>query len=131
MKINPQRSMGKTAMLALAAIGLAAASPVNARKPEPVAEIDFGPAPTWERYKELAERAVKRQLVDPYSAMFEWIWGFKQGEYKPFIGRRIPGYFTCGLVNARNRMGGYTGSSVSADGTWPCRHHRNRKARSL
>ena len=34
------------------------------------------------------------------------------GYWKPFLSKRVEGYWTCGLVNARNRMGGYTGSSA-------------------
>jgi hypothetical protein len=36
------------------------------------------------------------------------------GYWKPVLSKRIEGYWTCGIVNARNRMGGYTGSSAFA-----------------
>lgn len=48
-------------------------------------------------------------LLDPESARFEWPNGFKQGSYKPLFDRRQWGYVTCGIVNARNKLGGYAG----------------------
>lgn len=57
-----------------------------------------------------AEAAVRARLVDPDSARFEWPYGFTRGGYKPFLQKRIFGNVTCGIVNARNRMGGYAGS---------------------
>lgn len=107
MKINSQRSMRKAAALALAALGLAAASPALAAKND--SDVDYGPAPSWERFKALGEEAVRGGLVDPYSAVFEWPWAYRMGPYKPILSRTIHGYMTCGLVNARNRMGGYAG----------------------
>lgn len=35
--------------------------------------------------------------------------GYYQGEFKPVLRPRTSGYVACGLVNAKNRMGGYTG----------------------
>tara|TARA_R110000868_G_scaffold171347_1_gene407069 strand:- start:142 stop:393 length:252 start_codon:yes stop_codon:yes gene_type:complete len=34
-------------------------------------------------------------------------------------------------LTTRRYQSGEVDYKVSADGTWPCRHHRNRKARSL
>lgn len=64
------------------------------------------------RLKIAGEAAVKAQLVDPNSAEFEWPYGFILGTWKPFLAKRVTGYWTCGRVNARNRMGGYAGSAV-------------------
>ncbi|OSM04337.1 hypothetical protein [Magnetofaba australis] len=46
--------------------------------------------------KKIIEDAVKEKLVDPFSAKFKWM---------PYNGDKT----YCGLVNAKNRMGGYTG----------------------
>lgn len=35
--------------------------------------------------------------------------GMWQGGYTPFLSKRVNGYAACGTVNARNRMGGFTG----------------------
>lgn len=45
-----------------------------------------------------AERAVRNQLIDPNSAEFSEV--------------VVKGNVTCGLVNSKNRMGGYTGSQL-------------------
>lgn len=56
-----------------------------------------------------AETAVKERLVDPESARFEWPYGFMLGDWKPLFQKRVEGWVTCGLVNSRNRMGGFAG----------------------
>lgn len=42
--------------------------------------------------------AVKRDLIDPHSALFSEI--------------KTEGGITCGLVNSKNRMGGYVGDRI-------------------
>jgi hypothetical protein len=74
-------------------------------RPAPV----YGPAPEWQAYRERGERAIISRLIDPDSAKISWMGGYYQGEYKPFLEPRVSGYIGCGLVNAKNRMGGYTG----------------------
>lgn len=70
------------------------------------------PQPAWGKFRQTAEREVRSRLIDPSSAQFEWPFGFIYGTWKPFLGRRVEGYWTCGRVNARNRMGGYVGSTA-------------------
>ena len=60
-------------------------------------------------FRQAAEQAVRSRLIDPDSARIEWPFGFLSGSWKPPFQKRIDGYWTCGLVNAKNRMGGYTG----------------------
>jgi hypothetical protein len=74
-------------------------------------QYTYGPAPSWERFRELGEEAIRAQLIDPESARFTWDHGFREGGFKPFLTRRWYGYVTCGLVNSRNRFGGYVGRS--------------------
>lgn len=69
------------------------------------------------------ENAVRARLLDPSSAQFEWSnkW-LPNTEFKMWRwSRPVRGDVTCGRVNARNRMGGYTGQStflvVVANGT--------------
>ena len=68
-------------------------------------------APDWRAFRRNAEAALKGRLVDPDSARIEWPYGFTYGTWKPLLGKRFEGYWSCGLINARNRMGGYTGST--------------------
>jgi hypothetical protein len=70
---------------------------------------DPGPDPTWERAVPLAEAAIKNGLIDPSSAQIEWPYNFTSGTLKGLLGKKRAGWITCGWVNAKNRMGGYTG----------------------
>lgn len=70
---------------------------------------DPGPDPTWERAVPLAEAAIRSSLIDPSSAQFEWPYNFSSGSLKGLLTKRRAGWITCGWVNAKNRMGGYTG----------------------
>ncbi len=65
--------------------------------------------PDMVKFREVAEQAVRSRLIDPDSARIEWPFGFLSGSWKPAFQKKIDGYWTCGLVNAKNRMGGYTG----------------------
>lgn len=71
---------------------------------------DFGQIPDWESYKQIGNAALLASLVDPDSAKIEWPYVAVSGTLKAFLGKKRSGFFTCGLVNAKNRMGGYTGS---------------------
>lgn len=77
--------------------------------------------PDWTLFRRNAEAALIGRLIDPDSARIEWPNGFTLGTWRPLLARRIEGYWTCGLINARNRMGGYTGATsfvvvLSAEG---------------
>ncbi len=58
-----------------------------------------------------AEREIKSQLYDPDSARIEFPYDFTNGSWKPLFKKAIEGYWTCGNYNAKNRLGGYTGSA--------------------
>lgn len=66
--------------------------------------------PDWLTFRQNAERAVLTGFFDPGSAVFEWPKGFTYGFWKPVLQGRIEGWWTCGRINAKNRMGGYVGS---------------------
>ena len=68
--------------------------------------------PDWALFRRNAESALRRRLIDPDSARIEWTHGFLLGTWKSFLSKPVQGYWSCGLVNARNRMGGYTGSTA-------------------
>lgn len=58
--------------------------------------------PAWPAFQALAEEAIRSKLSDPQSAQFQWPYNFRLGPV---------GYWTCGLVNAKNMMGGYVGAT--------------------
>ncbi|MCC7266926.1 MAG: hypothetical protein IT546_06255, partial [Caulobacteraceae bacterium] len=62
----------------------------------------------------LAETAIKARLIDPNSAQFEWPHRWRENEnFKMWRwSKPVMGDWTCGRVNDRNRMCGYTGSST-------------------
>jgi hypothetical protein len=68
--------------------------------------------PDWTLFRRNAEAALRGRLIDPESAHIEWPHGFLLGSWRPLFGSRVEGYWTCGLINARNRMGGYTGATA-------------------
>lgn len=81
---------------------------ISAKPPE---IVDPGPQPTFGEGVALAESATKARLIDPDSAKFEWPYDFTGGSLKALLSRRTTGWITCGLVNSRNRMGGFAGQS--------------------
>lgn len=68
--------------------------------------------PDWALFRRNAENALRARLIDPDSARIQWTHGFLLGTWKPFLSKAVEGYWSCGLINARNRMGGYTGSTA-------------------
>jgi hypothetical protein len=98
-------------LTAASAVALMVSGPAAAKKQPDVGE-SYGAQPDWKHYKEMAEAAVRERLIDPDSAKFRWPNGYIKWGYTPaFSTRRIYGYTTCGLVNSRNRMGGFVGDT--------------------
>lgn len=86
---------------------------VEATKQWPGAEDAWDRSePDWGLFRRNAEAALISRLIDPDSARIDWLRGFVLGSWKPFLGTSVDGYWTCGTINARNRMGGYTGSKA-------------------
>lgn len=95
-----------------AAIAVAAslgASAAHAKQPP--APYEYGPPPEWTRFKELGEAAIRSAMFDPEAARIQWPNAFAALSYKPLLDKRVYGYITCGLVNGRNRFGGYVGDA--------------------
>jgi hypothetical protein len=68
--------------------------------------------PDYSIMRRAAESGVKSHLIDPQSAMIEMPYDFIYGSWYPaFTRTSFEGFMTCGTVNAKNRMGGYTGST--------------------
>lgn len=66
--------------------------------------------PDWRAFRENAQASVLSGFFDPGAAIIEWPYGFIYGSWKPVLQSRVEGYWTCGRVNGKNRMGGYVGS---------------------
>ena len=79
-----------------------------------------GVQPDLALLRSAAERGLKSKLIDPQSAIVEMPFDFIWGTWTPAFSKTgFEGFMTCGSVNAKNRMGGYTGAtsfiSVVAD----------------
>ena len=101
-------------LLSMFLFGCAVAKPT----PEQMRAAEYGLFPT--NYKELVTQHITSRLIDPESAKFsDWI-GPSQGWYGRYMSidplnpfgyekKEYFGYKVCLYVNAKNRMGGYTG----------------------
>ena len=83
---------------------------VHAAPTAPTA-AEIGPAPSFADAVRIGEAELRNRLIDPDSAHIEWPYNFIGGSLKSMFSKRRSGFFTCGFVNAKNRMGGFTGKS--------------------
>jgi hypothetical protein len=98
-------SSAKVRLIISVMIGIALAAAVAP------AAIDPGPAPSWDEAVVIGNQAILSRLIDPDSARVAWPYTLFGGSLKGLFSKRQTGWITCGLVNARNRMGGYTGNA--------------------
>lgn len=84
-------------------ITVSVAAPENTATPDPV----YGEYP--KNYKQIVQRWLEKQLVDPASAKIEWLGEPKPAELPDAGGKRIYGYRVDFKVNSRNRFGAPTG----------------------
>lgn len=89
------------------AAAIALASSAAAKKDEQ--PVNPGPQPSEAEFHRLAEQAALAGFFDPGSAQFQWPFALVGGYYKPVLQGKKIGWWTCGLVNGKNRMGGYVG----------------------
>jgi hypothetical protein len=94
------------------AIGLIALGNTPALADRAPVNHTYGPPPSWDKFREIGETYVISQTIDPDSAKISWTGKYFKGEHKPVLLPRSYGYVSCGSVNAKNRMGGYTGASA-------------------
>lgn len=88
-------------------VAFVCAQSVEAKKVEE--PIDPGPRPSEQEFVEKATQKLLSSFFDPSAAVVEWPNGLAGGWWKPILSKKIPGWFTCGRVNGKNRMGGYVG----------------------
>lgn len=96
--------MTRGLLLALAALSAGAVAKEKAPPPPPVDH------PGWAELRSDAEASMRRHLVDPGSAQIEWTSGFEWGSTKRPFQAREWAWVACVSINAKNRMGGYTGA---------------------
>ena len=80
--------------------------------PEQLSSADYGPPPP-ENYREMIKSEFDLKLIDGASARYKF-YDPDQGYTSdaPMYGTKLTfGWHVCGIVNAKNRMGGYTGWS--------------------
>jgi len=73
---------------------------------EQIDAADCGPFPSG--HEEAIKAIISPRLLDPYSAMFTFTRP-KKG-WNGMGSEPIYGWFLCGTVNAKNRLGGYVGA---------------------
>ena len=91
---------GLVALCLQPALAVAKDSPVS----------DPGPRPLLNAMKLAGEIAIKGRLIDPESARFEWPYDLIPGRIKMSKKGDVEGWLSCGRVNSKNRMGGYSGA---------------------
>jgi hypothetical protein len=74
--------------------------------PEQIVNAYYGRYP--DNYKEVIQDYMSRVLIDPNSVMYSEWRGPSKGYFQDY-GKTFWGYRVCVEVNAKNRMGGYTG----------------------
>lgn len=72
----------------------------------PSVKVDYG------AMRKAAENHIRSKLVDPGSAVFEWPNGFTRTTWRRLFQKPVEGVMTCGYVNSRNRLGGFSGKSA-------------------
>lgn len=98
-------------VLGLTITGLAACA--HGPDPSQIATADYGPAPSGD-YRQQIRDWFAGTLIDPTSPLYTFDTPFKgYTKDSPLYGTKLEfGWVVCGTVNAKNRMGGYTGRDV-------------------
>jgi hypothetical protein len=69
----------------------------------------YGARPTAEQYTAAVKATIRGRLNEPDSAEFYFPHAAFKGWYRPQAGDTHFGYWTCGMVNAKNSSGAFTG----------------------
>ncbi len=103
------RSIKIFALLIFTLFTIMGCASMNKPTPAQITNADYGSYP--DNYKNIVENYMARMLFDPYSAVFSNWRGPAQGYIYDITGTYF-GYRVCVEVNAKNRMGGYTGNKM-------------------
>jgi hypothetical protein len=91
---------------------------ISAPSPTELGQMDLGQPPTKEQYEPAIKAELDNMLLDPYSAHIEYLTTRPERVWvrePPRIfnmGEVYCGYLVEVAVNAKNRMGGYTGKKL-------------------
>lgn len=103
--------------LLLTTIALAGCLTANPPKPEEVSAAEYGTKPSTTEMVSAVKNYMSKRLIDPYSAVYEcstpsksWVIGGSGSEGNVEFNRTYFGYFSNCTINAKNKLGGYTGS---------------------
>ncbi len=75
--------------------------------PEDLVRADYGPRPP-DNYQEIIKGFYSKILFDPYTAVYTFD-GVESG-WGRWLNKITYGWWCCGTINAKNRMGGYVGT---------------------
>lgn len=79
--------------------------------PEQLAAADYGSYP--DNYENIVKQYYANTLIDPNSVLYRAI-TIPKKEYYTLLGDSYIGYAVCVSINAKNSLGGYTGSKDRA-----------------
>ncbi|WP_298439215.1 hypothetical protein [Geobacter sp.] len=99
--------MKKLLLAGVALISLTGCAAIHKPSPEEVKNANYGSYPR--EYQEVIKSYFEQTLIDPYSAVYSRWRGPSKGYMYDITGAYF-GYRVCVDVNAKNRMGGYTGN---------------------
>lgn len=107
------KRMDRWGVLSLILAFMLLAGCARAPSPEEMASWDYGPYP--DNYEQIIKNAMITRLVDPYSAQYH----FDGAPVQKYMARPLGmgteyGWGGIVLINAKNRMGGYTGATPFA-----------------
>ena len=101
--------MGYGGGLVLLSVLVSTGCAMNHPTPEQIATASYGQYP--DNYQEIIQSYMSSILFDPTSVMYSEWRGPSKGYFQD-DGKAVFGYRVCVEVNAKNRMGGYTGWQV-------------------
>ena len=88
------------------------AAPSRPLTDEELRYLGTGPGPLPDNYQEIVTAYMDGVLIDPESARYSGWKGPVRGTARDLYGRHVIGWQVCADVNAKNRMGGYTGRQL-------------------
>lgn len=106
---NVIRTLSLLCSTALVLMLGACAAPISQER---IATADYGLPPS-ENYQEVVKASFAQILIDPTSPIYEFAGPPEKGYVRQSPMLNLPegfGWKVCGMVNSRNRMGGYSGS---------------------
>jgi len=103
--------------LSLVPFVLAGCLTANPPKPDEIRAANYGTKPSTTEMVSAVKNHMSKQLIDPYSAVYAcsnptkaWVTGGSGSEGNVQFNKTYYGYLSTCTINAKNKLGGYTGS---------------------